>query len=307
LEFVWSPETDISATAGPISLERIKGLTAPRPAGLVKFSLAGVQLKFAALSRQERLTVPAATGQSRCIIKVASDHYPGLPEAEFAAMSLCNLVGINTAQSRLIPTGLIDGIPDALLRHGPVALVVDRFDRDGAGGRIHIEDCAQIVGAIGERKYTMATTETILNMIKRFSTDPRADLIEAIHRIVGDILIGNGDSHLKNWSFIFPVPGEIRLAPAYDIVPTVLFAPCDTLALSFVGTNAFESVTLRKFRRVAAFLKLDPDWIEREVRLVITRAVSHWPVTAASLLSPARSDALLARLENLPLVREVQS
>lgn len=302
-----APETDIPQSAGPLSLEHVQGLRAPRPEGVVKFSLAGVQLKFAILPDGERLTLPAHAAEGRCILKVAAEHYPGLPEAEFAAMSLCRLLGINTAPCKLIAIDAIDGIPHEFLKHGPTALVVDRFDRTGDGGRIHIEDAAQILGAIGERKYTMATTETILNMIKRFSTDVRADLIEGIHRIVTDILVGNGDSHLKNWSFIFPSPGEIRLSPSYDIVPTVLFEPRDTLALSFVNTNAFETVSLRKFRRVAKYLKLDPDWIDSEVRAVIGRALTLWPDAAARWLPPKRSKMMLRRLEELPLVKEARS
>ncbi len=78
--------------------------------------------------------------------------------------------------------------------------------------------------------------ETMLNMIKRFSTDWRADALEGFRRMVADVLIGNGDNHLKNRSFIFPAPGIVRLSPAYDIVPTVLFAPRDTLGVE-IGWN----------------------------------------------------------------------
>lgn len=302
-----APETDIPHSAGPLYLERVQGLQVSRPEGMVKFSLAGVQLKFSALANRARLSVPAQAGTGRCIVKLSTEHYPQLPEAEFAAMSLCGLLGVNTASCRLAATEEIDGIPEEYLKHGPSALVVDRFDRTDNGGRIHIEDAAQILGAIGDRKYTMATTETILNMIKRFSTDARSDLIEGIRRVVADILVGNGDSHLKNWSFIFPAAGEIRLSPAYDIVPTVLYEPRDTLALSFVNTNNFETVSLKKFRRVARFLKLDPEWIDSEVRQIIHRALALWPDAATRLLPPARSRALLARLADLPLVKQACS
>jgi len=46
------------------------------------------------------------------------------------------------------------------------------FDRAG-GRRIHAEDFARIVGAVGERKYTMANEETVYNMIRRFTADWR--------------------------------------------------------------------------------------------------------------------------------------
>jgi len=301
------PETAVPNSAGALRLEHVHGFEAPRAEGLVKFSLAGVQLKFAAVADGERLTVPARTGEGRCILKVPSDRFPGLPEAEYAAMRLAQLVGVDTARCRLAGTGSIEGVPEAMLRHGPTALIVDRFDRGDDGRRIHIEDAGQIVGATGERKYTMATTETIFNIIRRFSTDWRADMLEALRRVVVDVLIGNGDNHLKNWSFIFPVPGEIRLSPAYDIVPTVLYATDDTLALRFVGTHSFEKVSLRRFRRLADYLGLDPDWIAREVATVTRKALDLWPTALPELLERQQVSALLSRWDRLQLVDEVRA
>ncbi|MBN9066509.1 MAG: HipA domain-containing protein, partial [Rhizobiales bacterium] len=137
--------------------------------------------------------------------------------------------------------------------------------------------------------------------------DWRADILEGIRRIVADVLIGNGDNHLKNWSFIFPAPGEIRLSPAYDIVPTVLYAPGDTLALRFAGTHNFENVNLRRFRRVAEFLGLDPDWIEREVKATVNRARDQWPAAAQDLLGAERADQLIRRFDRLALIAEAES
>lgn len=299
-----APETDTPPSAGPLRLEHIHGLELPKPEGLVRFSLAGIQLKFATTPSGERLTTGARAGESRCILKVPTSRYPGLPEAEYAAMTLCRMIGVETALCRLVPTKAIDGIPDDFLNEGPQALVIDRFDRAGGGRRIHTEDAGQILGAVDERKYTMATYETILNMIRRFSTDWRADILEGLRRIVADVLIGNGGNHLKNWSFIFPAPGEIRLSPAYDIVPTVLYAPGDTLALRFAGTHDFANVTLRRFRRVAEFLGLDPDWIEREVRTTVDRARAEWPAATKDLLGDALSKRLIRRLDTLALVGE---
>jgi len=301
-----APETEIPSSAGPLHLERIHGLELPRPEGVVKFSLAGIQLKFAATPAGERLTVPARTGEGRCILKVPTSYYPGLPEAEFSAMTLCRRIGINTASCRLIQTSAVDGIPDIFLREGSQALVVDRFDRPDANRRMHTEDGGQIVGAVGERKYTMATYETILNMIRRFSTDWRTDVLEGLRRIVADILIGNGDNHLKNWSFIFPSPEEIRLSPAYDIVPTVLFSPGDTLALKFAGTHNFANVTLQRFRRVAKFLGLDPDWITRQVVETVSSALDQWPNAVRELLDERRAKHLIERFDTLSLVREAK-
>ncbi len=283
----------------------MKGFRATQPEGVVKFSLAGIQLKFAANQEGERLTVPGNGDTGRCIIKVASERYAGLPEAEYGAMQLASMIGVDTAPCRLVPRGAVEGVPDEMLTHGNNVLVVDRFDRTPAGGRVHIEDTGQIIGAIGDRKYTMATTETIINMVSRFSTDRRADILEAVRRVLADVLLGNGDNHLKNWSFRFAEPGSVRLSPAYDIVPTILFIPGDTLALRFVRTHNFETVDLHRFERLASFLRMDPKGILREVTATIERALELWPKAAPELLGERWAEQLLTRLKTLRLVREL--
>lgn len=301
-----TPETEAPRSAGPLHLGKVKGFQAARPEGVVKFSLAGIQLKFTANPEGERLTVPGSDDTGRCIIKVASDRYAGLPEAEHGAMTLARMIGIDAAPCRLAPRGTVAGVPEEFLAHGENVLVVDRFDRGAGDERIHIEDAGQVIGAIGERKYTMANTETVINMVSRFSTDRRADVLEAVRRVVADILLGNGDNHIKNWSFHFAAPGEVRLSPAYDIVPTVLFIPRDTMALRFVRTHQFETVDMHRFERVASFLKVDPKWITREIKAIIERALDLWPKAAPELLGERWAKTLLARLDTLRLVQEVR-
>ena len=299
-----APETEPSASAGPLELRRVEGFRAAVPKGVVKFSLAGIQLKFTANPDGNRLTVPGAAETGRCIIKVPSERFPGLPEAEYGAMELARMIGVDAARCRLVSRDAIHGVPEQLLAHGERVLVVDRFDRTADGDRIHMEDAAQIVGATGDRKYTMATSETIVNMIRRFSTDNRADILEAVRRLVADVLVGNGDNHLKNWSFLFPGAGQVRLSPAYDIVPTILFIPGDGLALRFVGTNDFARVNLHRFERIASFLRVEPRWIAREVRTTVERAMDLWPGAAPGLLGERRAAAIIERLPGLELVQE---
>ncbi|MBB5712596.1 type II toxin-antitoxin system HipA family toxin [Sphingomonas xinjiangensis] len=300
-----NPETDTPASAGPLQLESMRGFRATRPVGSVKFSLAGVQLKFTANQEGSRLTAPGRGDTGRCILKLPSDRYRRLPEAEYGAMQLARMIGVDIAACRLVPRDAVEDIPEEMLAHGEHVLVVDRFDRTPDGGRIHIEDTGQIIGAIGDRKYTMATTETIINMVSRFSTDRRADILEAVRRVVADVLLGNGDNHLKNWSFRFARPGSVRLSPAYDIVPTVLYNPGDTLALRFVRTHNFDTVDFHRFERVASFLRIDPKGIKREVTATIERALDLWPKAAPELLGERWAEQLIDRLQTLRLVREL--
>jgi len=302
-----SPETDDLQSAGPLRLEKVQGLTTAEPKGMVKFSLAGVQLKLTGDLSGDRLTLSGQGASGRCIIKLPAKPYPGLPETEFAAMHLAQAIGVDTANCQLVPRDSVSDVPAEFLAHGDNVLVVDRFDRPASGARVHIEDAGQVLGALDVFKYTMGTTDTVMNMVRKFSTDPRADLAEAFRRVTVDVLIGNGDNHLKNWSFRFPKAGEIRLSPAYDILPTILYQPRDELALRFVGTHRFESVNLHRFERLASFLGIDPKWAVKEVRRTTEAALDLWPTMLPDLLEGRRAAALVKRLNELPLVTEIRA
>jgi serine/threonine-protein kinase HipA len=280
-----------------IRWETLHGFRVPVPEGRVKFSLAGVQLKFSAEARGERLSAPARSGEGRTILKMPSEAHRNLPEAEYTAMRLCAAVGLDVAPCRLVPIDLIDGIPAEFLAHGEHALAVERFDRAEAGGRIHVEDMAQVLGAGEMQKYTKGNGETVLNCLARFSTDWRADVMEGMRRIVADVLIGNGDNHLKNWSFRFSQATSPRLSPAYDIVPTWLYDGNDTLGLPFAGVKRAPDISFDRFRRVAAYLRLDPDATVRTLRAFAEHCQDAWPALIRDLPLPRdAADRLMARM-----------
>jgi Uncharacterized protein related to capsule biosynthesis enzymes len=43
-----------------------------------------------------------------------------------------------------------------------------------------------------------------------------------------NILLANGDAHLKNWSLLYPDKMAPRLSPAYDIVTTSVYFESET-------------------------------------------------------------------------------
>ena len=61
-------------------------------------------------------------------------------------------------------------------------------------------------------------------------------------RLVFNVLMGNGDAHIKNWSLIYDNPLRPRLAPAYDLVSTVAYTTHDTsIALNMAGVKRSKS------------------------------------------------------------------
>ena len=74
----------------------------------------------------------------------------------------------------------------------------------------------------GDGKYR-SNVETVAGLAHRGRDI--ASLREAVRRTVFNLLVGNGDAHLKNWSLIYPDRRRARLSPAYDLVCTAVHLP----------------------------------------------------------------------------------
>ncbi|TDQ14848.1 type II toxin-antitoxin system HipA family toxin [Phyllobacterium brassicacearum] len=285
---------------------RAERVEVPETSPRIRFSVAGVQLKFSMTMKHGSLTIPAVDNEGEIILKTPARHYERVPEAEYIALKLAEAVGVRVVDAWLVDADQIDGIPVEFLPSGAKSLAVRRFDRHAEHRRTQIEDFAQILGAVGNQKYTKGNEATVMNIVHRFSADPRGELLEAVRRIVVNILIGNGDAHLKNWSFLYPDAGDISLSPAYDLVPTFLYGD-DDMALPFGNNNNPYTVGTRRFERAAGLLKVDPKLLVKEVRLTVEKALDIWPGLLKDL--PLTSDAnrpIINRLDKLQLVREIR-
>lgn len=297
---------EASASTPPAATSPVESGSAALPQGALKFSLAGVQLKFSMRAEGKRLTVPGRDQHGDIIIKVPSARHPLLPEAEFTGLELAKAAGLRVAEAWLAPIADIVGIPAELLRHGSHVLAVRRFDRGPHGQRIAMEDFAQIVGALGDRRYTMANDETCLNMVRRFTGDWAGEVLEGVRRLVVNIMLGNGDAHLKNWSFLYPESQSPSLSPAYDLVPTFLYGDA-TMALAFGGTRSAERMGLKKFRRAAGLAKVDEELVVREARRTVERILDTWPAALHDLPLPDHmGETLMQRWDGLRLVADVR-
>jgi serine/threonine-protein kinase HipA len=118
---------------------------------VLRFSLAGVQLKFSAVMEASGgLTIPAGGMGGSWIVKLPSHRFPAVPENEFAMLELARRVGITVAENRLVPMADIKGLPEEARAPGGKALAVRRFDRLPGGESVHMEDFAQVFGQFPE-------------------------------------------------------------------------------------------------------------------------------------------------------------
>lgn len=117
--------------------------------GRLGFALAGMTLKFSMSRRGDRLVVPARGRDGDWILKTPDRSYPDLPANELAVMRLAGSVGIDVPEARLWSRDDIDDLgPGAWTSEETRAYAVRRFDRS-PGGRVHIEDFAQVLGRFG--------------------------------------------------------------------------------------------------------------------------------------------------------------
>ncbi len=257
---------------------------APINASRLKFSLAGVGLKFSLLKSGERLTVPAGDSVGDWIVKFPDPHYKDVPENEFATMTLARLVGIEIPEIELIHRDQLPPINDFVWPTSATrAYAVARFDRAPGGRRIHIEDLAQVRGFYADQKYA-GSFETVAALLYR-NHDIEA-LREFIRRITFNLLIGNGDAHLKNWSLIYRDGRVPTLSPAYDLVSTAAyFAETETpddLGLKFGGTKEFERISREAFRRLQRALDVAQVDVLGVVDETIERFTAVWDGAATT-------------------------
>lgn len=205
----------------------------------LRFSLAGVQLKFSAVEKARGgLTIPAHGAGGDWIVKLPSTRFAGVSENEFSMMSLARSVGIEIPEMRLLALAEIEGLPDDIGRLEGAAYAVARFDRPREGGRLHIEDFAQVFGVFPEAKYERASYRNIAQVVWRETGE--AGLLEFVRRLVFTALIGNADMHLKNWSLIYRDGRTPTLTPAYDLVSTTAYLPDDNAALKVATSKAWQ-------------------------------------------------------------------
>lgn len=251
----------------------------------LRFSLAGMQLKFSAIMEASGgLTIPVSGMGGAWIVKLPSARFPVVPENEHVMLELARAVGIRVPANHLIDVRDIVGLPEDAGHMAGRALAVERFDRGPNGQRIHMEDFAQVFGLFPDAKYERRSYANIAAVL--WAEVGEEGTHEFVRRLTFSVLIGNADMHLKNWSLLYADGRTPALSPAYDFVAALPYLPSDKLALSFGGSRSLDMVSPEQVRRFAdtAHLPVSPIW--RIVRETVERTVLAWKDLAAKDLLP---------------------
>lgn len=270
----------------------------------LRFSLAGVQLKFSAINEASGgLTIPAKGVGGSWIVKLPSREFEGVPENEFSMMTLARLVGIDVPPVRLINLDEIRNLPEGIGALEGQALAIERFDRLPDGESVHIEDFAQVFGVYPDRKYKVGNARNIATVIGAEAQE--TDIAEFIRRLTFNTLIGNADMHLKNWSLIYPDRRHAALAPAYDFVSTIPYIRDNGAALNVSRTKRFDEYSADELSHLAAKARLPEKLVLDTARETVARFHEHWRREKGNLpLGAAVVDAIEEQLTIVPLVQQ---
>lgn len=269
----------------------------------LRFSLAGVQLKFSMLREADKLTFPAKDSGGEWIVKFDSPAFPSLPENEISMLEWARAAGFEVPECHLHGVEDVMGFPRRYAKAGTRVLAVRRYDRL-PGRRVHQEDFAQAAGLPPTRKYDQITHDVMARLIRKFVDEDAVE--ELVRRLVFTVAIGNNDAHLKNWSLVYPDTIRARWSPLYDEVATVAWEGLDrTLALKLAGTKDFNRIDRATFGRFAEGAQMDERHTLAVVDGTLERLRASWREIVAELPLPeAHHEALVEHWRKVPLLRE---
>ena len=174
-----------------------------------KMSIQGVQPKLSAiLSIKDEKFILVDKG-GKYILKPQHQLYIQLPENEDLTMKLANEIGLEIPMHGLLWS-----------KDNTLTYFIKRFDRKGQNDKVPVEDFAQLAGLSRDTKYDYSM-EKIVKLIDDYCTFPAIEKVKLFKLVIFNYLIGNEDSHLKNFSIITD-DNQIRLSPCYDLVNSTI-------------------------------------------------------------------------------------
>jgi serine/threonine-protein kinase HipA len=242
-----------------------------------KFSLAGVQMKFSMKEKDGRYNLAKGDALGDWIIKTPSTKHKDLPLNEYTAMQLASLAGVDIPEIKLVEMDKLDNLPQINLPDEALAFAIKRFDRN-ENARIHMEDFAQVLVKYPQQKYNSANYGQIGRILYQYSGDGLKDVQQLARRLLVNILLANGDAHLKNWSLLYSDEVTPRLSPAYDIVTTSVYIDDETqFALNLAKTKNWYQASYADFEYWVNHSGIPWRVIKPHLDDTMEKARSLWP------------------------------
>lgn len=222
-------------------------------------SLAGASGKTGLYYDGKKWYLPKGLAASTHIVKQSHVRLQHIVANEQLCILTAKRLGINTVDSFILNLGE--------RTEGNILFATKRYDRsmenvrqifDGLPCplRLHQEDFAQALGILSKNKYEMDNDlylSKIFALLRTVSSNPLEDVQELWKRVIFNYLIGNNDGHIKNFSLLYSDDlKSIRLAPAYDIISTMVYEMSSKeLSIAFGRENRIDKITMDNILQAA--------------------------------------------------------
>ena len=222
------------------------------------FSLAGAQAKFALQKTPAGWALPSGAQPSTHIFKPAIPGLENQDVVEVVTMRLASELGLPTAHSQLVTIG------------GERLIEIERYDRfdvDGQWQRVHQEDLCQALGIHPLNKYEAQGGPGVAacaEVIRRTCGDQ--DVLTFARSVMFNYAVRGSDAHARNYSLLL-TPGDVRLAPLYDLNSTLTFGDhwANRLAMRIGGEDRMDAIRWANWTQFAAEVGLDTQWVRDEL------------------------------------------
>lgn len=259
-----------------------------------KMSIQGVQPKLSAILNAKNECFEIVDGGGRYILKPQHQLFKEMPENEDLTMRLAEIIDLEVPIHGLIWS-----------KDNSLTYFIKRFDRKGQNGKIPVEDFAQLAGLSRDTKYDYSM-EKVVKLINKYCTFPAIENTKLFKLVLFNLLIGNEDMHLKNFSIINN-NGKIELTPCYDLLNSTIEykKEVEEIALPISGKKKHltHNILVNYFGKERC--ELTEIVIEKILQTIIT-AIPKWrELIDISFLSPEMKrkyhDLLNTRLTTLKL------
>jgi len=193
-----------------------------------RISISGVQEKVSLLLDKNKLRLVEVNEHGEYILKpIPSSRFKAvdeIPANEHLTMQIARQVyKIETAENTMM--FFADNQP---------AYLTKRFDYHSDATKLIVEDFATLAGKSsikgGSSMKYEGSYEDMAMLIKKYVVAYSIEMEKFFRLVLFNYLFSNGDAHLKNFSLIESLNGDMILAPAYDLLCTRLHVNDDDMA-----------------------------------------------------------------------------
>lgn len=211
----------------------------------MRLSLAGAQDKTSVIVVDGQIGVPKSNVPTSHILKPTINGFNETIENEFICIKAAKALGIN--------------VPEAKIGYANKTkyFLIQRYDREIIANkikRIHQEDFCQASNIPSAYKYQAEGGVDFKRCfeILRVTSQPAVAINQFIQLMIFNYLIGNNDAHGKNFSILHYDNGEIKFAPAYDILCSQVYPELSNkMAMKIGGHYKHDEILLRHFEKLA--------------------------------------------------------